>query len=146
MQINWNSLLSFFHIFSSNIPCVMKWNRNAMSTRHDCGWGGWVEINSRIYTVWCSYSKNNRLCYFQLTLSANPENLCRERLYRCVCVYGVWVWVCVFEVGEGVLGLSLVILRCTNFQYTDPPPPSRSVHVLFFLSTIQNKSKDASPR
>lgn len=39
----------------------------------------------------------------------------------CVCVYGVWVWVCVFEVGEGVLGLSLVILRSTNFQYTDPP-------------------------
>lgn len=40
----------------------------------------------------------------------------------CVCVCTVGVCVCVFEVGEGVLGLSLVILRCTNFQYTDPPP------------------------
>lgn len=140
MQINWNSLLSFFHIFSSNIPCVMKWNRNAMSTRHDCGWGGWVEINSRIYTVWYSYSKKQQTVLFPV----DPKRESRKFMQGasvpvCVCT------VCVFEVGEGVLGLSLVILRCTNFQYTDPPP-SRSVHVLFFLSTIQNKSKDVSPR
>lgn len=146
MQINWNSLLSFFHIFSSNIPCVMKWNRNAMSTRHDCGWGGWVEINSRIYTVWYSYSKNNRLCYFQLTLSANPENLCRERLYRCVCVRCVGVGVCVRGGGGGPRPISGNFTLYKFPIYRPPPPPSRSVHVLFFLSTIQNKSKDASPR